>query len=69
MSGLRPNVGKSVVMVDGVSPLIGDCIRDMLGFTVGSFPMTYLGFPLHPKKISMFGCSGLILRLKELVDN
>ena len=69
MSVLRANVGKSVVLVDGVTPLTSSQIRDILGFSEGSFPMTYLGYPLHPKILSANGCSKLILRLKALVDN
>ena len=44
-------------------------IRGQLGYSFGSFPSTYLGFPLHPKRLIKLGCAGLILRIRSLVDN
>ena len=69
MSGLRANVRRSVLIVDGVSPLVRVQIQGMLGYGEGSFLMTYLGYLLHPKKLSKVGCAGLILRVKALVEN
>ena len=69
MSGLRVNVAKSVVFVDGASPVVETQIRALLGYAEGSFLTTYLGFPLHSKGLSKVGCAGLILKLKALVDN
>ena len=69
ISGLRANVGKNVVIVDGISPLLRGQIQGMLGYGERSFMMTYLGYPLHPRKLFKVGYAGLILKVKALVDN
>ena len=68
MSGLRANMDKSLVFVDGVSAQVRGQICGLLGFGEGSFPTTYLGYPLHPKRLSRLGCAGLIVKVKSLVD-
>ena len=69
MSGLRANVGKSLVFIDGVSDSVREQICSSLGFGEGTFPTSYLGFPLHPRKLSEQSYAGLILKVKSRVDN
>ena len=69
MSGLRANIAKSMVFVDGASPIVEGQILTLLGYAEGSFSITYLGFPLHSKRLSKVGCAGLTVKLKAMVDN
>lgn len=40
----------------------------IISFTVGSFPLCYLGVPLSPKKWSKAKCYNLVLKLSGKID-
>ena len=69
MSGLRANIGKSLIFMDGVTETVKDQLSSLLGFGADTFPTTYLEFPLHPSRLNRSGCAGLILRIKSFVEN
>ena len=69
MSGLRVNVAKSTIFTSGVKTREEEEeMVDLLGYEVGTFPVPYLGTPLHTKKLSREGYAPLLDKVKGLID-
>lgn len=53
MSGLSMNLEKSQIFFGGYDEISAQVIAAISGFTIGSFPTRYVGFPLNPSWITM----------------
>lgn len=53
MSGLSINPDKSHIFFGGYAGISAQVIADISGFSIGTFPTRYLGFPLNPSRITM----------------
>ncbi|XP_062085826.1 uncharacterized protein LOC133791936 [Humulus lupulus] len=60
-SGLSANLTKSHIYFGGLNSEEKKCILDCLNIEEGSFPLKYLGVPLHPTKWKAGDC-GLIIK-------
>jgi hypothetical protein len=68
MSGLKINFFKSEVIVTGVSQLEQTRVARMLNCKVGRFPMTYLGFPIADRKLTIADMNYLVETVGHRVD-
>jgi hypothetical protein len=68
MSGLKINFFKSEVIVTGVSQLEQSRVARMLNCKEGRFPMTYLGFPIADRKLSIADMNFLVETVGHRVD-
>jgi hypothetical protein len=68
MSGLKINFFKSEVLVMGVSPQEQSRVANLLNYREGTFPFTYLGFPLSDKKLSISDWEPLVNLVGHRVD-
>jgi len=64
MSGLKINYHKSEVYVFGVVEARQNEISNMLNCRVGSLPLSYLGFPIHGKKLPVKAFEGIVNKMK-----
>ncbi|GJU28308.1 putative reverse transcriptase, RNA-dependent DNA polymerase [Tanacetum coccineum] len=69
ISGLNPNIGKSIVFFGNVQDNVKQEILSIPPFKVGSLPVTYLGVPLITKQLSFTDCKCLIDIVKAKVNN
>lgn len=69
ISGLHPNIGKSIVFFGNVQDHVKQQILDILPFKIGTLPVSYLGVPLITKKLSFTDCKCLIDKVKSKVSN
>ena len=60
ISGLKPNLSKSAVFLSGLLPPNRVHLCNIIGISEGHFPVTYLGLPLIPSRLTFADCSGLI---------
>lgn len=60
MSGLSINPQKSQIFFGGYEEISAQVLADISGFSVGTFPTRYLGFPLNPSQITMATLQPLI---------
>jgi hypothetical protein len=68
MSGLKINFFKSEVIVTGVSQLEQARVARMLNCKEGRFPMTYLGFPIADRKLTIADMNYLVEIVGHRVD-
>ena len=59
-SSLQGNKQKSIVFLAGINDSVKATILSMIGFSLGSLPMKYLGVPLISSKLSHFDCQPLL---------
>jgi hypothetical protein len=52
VSGLKINFHKSELFCFGEAQEVADQYAEMLGCRIGEFPLTYLGIPIHYRKLS-----------------
>lgn len=69
VSGLIPNVRKSLVIFDNVQNEVKSSIIQLLGFQIGAFPITYLGVPLLSKRLYIEDCKVLVDKVKKKVQD
>nr|GEY17072.1 RNA-directed DNA polymerase, eukaryota, reverse transcriptase zinc-binding domain protein [Tanacetum cinerariifolium] len=69
ISGLHPNIGKSIIFFGNVHDHVKQAILSILPFKVGSLPVLYLGVPLITKQLSFTDCKCLIDKVKTKVNN
>ncbi|GKB34451.1 RNA-directed DNA polymerase, eukaryota, reverse transcriptase zinc-binding domain protein [Tanacetum coccineum] len=69
ISGLNPNIGKSIIFFSNVEEQVRNEILAILPFKIGSLPVTYLGVPLITKSPTFTDCKCLIDKVKEKVSN
>lgn len=67
VSGLEANMEKSSLFLAGVDDGIRDQLLIRTGFTVGEFPIKYLGLPLSPKKWKLMDCHALIAEITQRI--
>ncbi|GJR96166.1 RNA-directed DNA polymerase, eukaryota, reverse transcriptase zinc-binding domain protein [Tanacetum coccineum] len=67
LSGLLPNMQKSIVFFGGLSNAEQQNILNNIPFPVGKLPVRYLGVPLITKQISISNCKPLINKVKAKV--
>lgn len=53
LSGLSMKPEKSQIFFGGYEDIAAQVIADISGFSIGTFPTRYLGFPLNPSRITM----------------
>ena len=63
LSGLAPNEAKSSVFLSGVSVQLQRQIVSILGFSIGSLPIRYLGVPLISTRLKATDCRALVDRI------
>ncbi|GJZ33992.1 RNA-directed DNA polymerase, eukaryota, reverse transcriptase zinc-binding domain protein [Tanacetum coccineum] len=64
ISGLNPNIGKSIVFFGNVKEQDNIDILATLQFKIGSLHVSYLGVPLITKHLTFTDCKGLIDKVK-----
>ncbi|GJR06650.1 RNA-directed DNA polymerase, eukaryota, reverse transcriptase zinc-binding domain protein [Tanacetum coccineum] len=69
MSGLFPNLSKSIIFFGSVNEDRKKQLLDVLPFKHGKFPMKYLGVPLISKKLSLSDCKSLIENMETGINN
>ncbi|PWA89784.1 RNA-directed DNA polymerase, eukaryota, Reverse transcriptase zinc-binding domain protein [Artemisia annua] len=69
MSGLLPNMAKSIVFFGNVQEEVKRNILQILPFKVGKLPMKYLGVPLITKKLGAKECKQLVDKFKNRVND
>ncbi|WMV23227.1 hypothetical protein MTR67_016612 [Solanum verrucosum] len=67
VSGLEANMEKSSLFLAGVDDGIRDQLLIRTGFTIGEFPIKYLGLPLSPKKWKLMDCHALIAKITQRI--
>jgi hypothetical protein len=68
LSGLKINFLKSEVIVMVASPAEQTRVANALNCKQGSFPFTYLGFPMADRPLSMIEWEGLVGKVGHRVD-
>ncbi|KAJ9536687.1 hypothetical protein OSB04_un000160 [Centaurea solstitialis] len=68
-AGLSPNLSKSDVFFGNVPDSTRDAILTCLPFRMGTFPIRYLGVPLSPVFLKVSDYGGLLLRVKQRIQN
>jgi hypothetical protein len=68
LSGLKINFLKSEVIVMGASQAEQIRVANALNCKQGSFPFTYLGFPMADRPLTMVEWEGLVGRVGHRVD-
>ncbi|KAK3204559.1 hypothetical protein Dsin_018605 [Dipteronia sinensis] len=63
LSGLHANHAKSNIFTFGVSPTINQQLINLFGYTVGSFPIRYLGIPIISSRLRLHDYSPLVDRV------
>ncbi|KAH0723423.1 hypothetical protein KY289_006467 [Solanum tuberosum] len=66
-TGLEANLEKSSVFLVGVDEDTRNQILARTGFSVGEFPIKYLGLPLSPKKWTKIECWSLIAKITQRI--
>nr|GFA25420.1 reverse transcriptase domain, reverse transcriptase zinc-binding domain protein [Tanacetum cinerariifolium] len=69
VSGLVPNLLKSLVFFGNVHESLKSEILHVLPFAVGCLPVRYLGLPLFSSRLSKAYCSSLIDKVKSRLFN
>nr|GFB74026.1 hypothetical protein [Tanacetum cinerariifolium] len=69
VSGLVPNLSKSLVFFGNVYESLKFEILHVLPFAVGCLPVRYLGLPLCSSRLSKAHCSSLIDKVKSHLFN
>lgn len=69
MSGLKPNLQKSLVFFSGVQPDIKEHIIEIMGFKEGKLPVKYLGLPLVSTRLTKEHCHDLVTRIAARILN
>ncbi|GJX61979.1 RNA-directed DNA polymerase, eukaryota, reverse transcriptase zinc-binding domain protein [Tanacetum coccineum] len=69
VSGLKPNISKSTIFFGNVKMEDQRKILNVMPFTVGKFPVKYLGVPLITKRLSREECKKLLDKVKNKVDD
>nr|XP_016441126.1 PREDICTED: uncharacterized protein LOC107766791 [Nicotiana tabacum] len=67
-SGLQANADKSSMYIAGVHQDIKASLLNLIGYTEGSIPFTYLGVPLSAKKLNIHQCLPLVEKIIEIVS-
>jgi hypothetical protein len=67
MSGLRINYTKSELIPLNISQQEGTTLANILGCKVGKLPITYLGTPLHWKKLNKNDWNFLINKIEKKI--
>ncbi|XP_074303203.1 uncharacterized protein LOC141637629 [Silene latifolia] len=62
-SGLKMNVGKSNVFLNGVDPAVQAMLIARTGMQLARLPFKYLGVPIATKKLSVLDCAVLVERV------
>ncbi|GJY83708.1 RNA-directed DNA polymerase, eukaryota, reverse transcriptase zinc-binding domain protein [Tanacetum coccineum] len=69
ISGLKPNMQKSTVFFGGMNVIEQNNILKIIPFSVGKFPMKYLGVPLITIQLSVSECKPLVEKVeKKILD-
>ncbi|WMV47604.1 hypothetical protein MTR67_040989, partial [Solanum verrucosum] len=66
--GLVANMEKSSIFVAGVKDHVKNELLLRTGFTLGEFPIRYLGLPLSSKRWSKLECQQLVEKIKSRSD-
>ncbi|XP_070029831.1 uncharacterized protein [Nicotiana sylvestris] len=66
-SGLVANIDKSHIFIAEADEETKARKVQMTGFTLGTFPIRYLGLPLSPKKWNKMECHQLIVKITEKI--
>lgn len=69
ISGLKPNLQKSMAFTSGVNSQVQAGIARILGMQLGSLPIKYFGVPLTVGKLSHANCLPLLNRLSIKVNS
>ncbi|GKD50632.1 hypothetical protein Tco_1279608, partial [Tanacetum coccineum] len=65
ISGLKPNMQKSTIFFKGINVMEQNNILKIIPFSVGKFPMKYLGAPLITRQLSVSECKPLIEKVEK----
>ncbi|GJT90597.1 RNA-directed DNA polymerase, eukaryota, reverse transcriptase zinc-binding domain protein, partial [Tanacetum coccineum] len=68
VSGLHPNLGKSIIFCGNMDKGDIERILHILPFKQGKLPMRYLGVPLVAKKIGVKDCKCLLDKIKDRIS-
>lgn len=69
ISGLKPNLQKSMVFSSGLNSQKQAELAQVLGMQIGTLPIKYLGLPLTMDKLSFVDCCPLLDRLTTRVTS
>ena len=68
-SGMQVNMQKSAVFLAGVNDNVKSTILNMTGFSMGNFPVKYLGVPLISTKLSHSDCLPLMDKMMARIQS
>ena len=68
-SGLQVNNQKSAIFLAGVSDEVRNDLVNITGFSLGRFPMRYLGVPLISTRLTHSDCMPLIQRITARIQS
>ncbi|GKB02067.1 RNA-directed DNA polymerase, eukaryota, reverse transcriptase zinc-binding domain protein [Tanacetum coccineum] len=69
VSGLVPNLGKSIIFFGSISERDKLDLLQVMPFKCGKFPVRYLGVPLLAKKLGVGDCKVLIDKVEDRINN
>ena len=67
--GLQVNNQKSAIFIAGVSDEVRNDLVNITGFSLGRFPMTYLGVPLISTRLTHSDCMALLQRITARIQS
>ncbi|GJV55853.1 RNA-directed DNA polymerase, eukaryota, reverse transcriptase zinc-binding domain protein [Tanacetum coccineum] len=68
VSGLNPNLGKSIIFFGSIKESDKHELLKILPFKCGKLPVRYLGVPLLAKRLSVMDCKPLIDKVEERIN-
>ena len=69
MSGLSPNRHKSTIYISGASSSFNQEVQNILGFSLSSLPLNYLGVPILSSRLSYSDCIPLIGKITNRIQH
>ncbi|KAL0295479.1 UNVERIFIED_CONTAM: putative ribonuclease H protein [Sesamum radiatum] len=67
LSGLQANAQKSQIITSKAAAQQQSQIQEIMGFSIGSLPIKYLGVPLTSSKLTMADCNPLIQKIESRI--
>lgn len=64
---LVANIEKSSIFMAGIDDFTKEKLLAKTGFTLGQFPIRYMGLPLSPKKMNTLDCHVLVEKITQRI--
>ena len=66
-TGLKANMSKSQIVFGGTSSVVRNECMELIGFSEGHLPITYLGLPITASKLSKVECKTLVEKITSRI--